>query len=168
MDIQNHQGHVEDETKGRGHPRGQNAAVLRGGTDAWGPFGARFADPMWRCRQENLGLITFNGIYIYIIYLYTYLFMYINYIYMYMYVSIFIYIIFFRKIVIHIFRSIWTDDDIDIMDMFSIQYFYIVNLHAKIDFIWTWRCNKTWLTTWNFDLWTVIEEKIVGCDAPLM
>ena len=36
MDIQNHQGHVEDETKGRGHPRGQNAAVLRGGTDVWG------------------------------------------------------------------------------------------------------------------------------------
>ena len=28
-----HQGHVEDEAKGRGHPRGQNAAVLRGGTD---------------------------------------------------------------------------------------------------------------------------------------
>ena len=49
---------------------------------------------------------------------------------MYMYVSIFIYIYiyitFFRKIVIHIFRSILqvvTDDDIDIMDMFSIQYF---------------------------------------------
>ena len=29
-------------------------------------FGARFTDPMWICRQENLGLMTFNGIYLYI------------------------------------------------------------------------------------------------------
>ena len=57
-------------------------------------FGARFADPMWICRQENLGLMTSNGNYIYIIYIYIH--MYINYIYVYVYVCIHIYVFNFQ------------------------------------------------------------------------